>query len=185
MWDKSLSKGSSTNISFRHGIALASNDSNLSGVTLNINTSSKFHVNQLDLWIQSGADSHEGMYITIGEMNSGELGLRGMNVTTNANASRAIEDVDNAIEKISSQRIVLGAQCNRLEHAMMVDDGTAENLQAAESRIRDTDMAEEMMNYSKHNILEQTGQAMLANANQSADGILTLLGRITVLQIYM
>lgn len=100
MWDKSLSKGSSTNISFRHGIALASNDSNLSGVTLNINTSSKFHVNQLDLWIQSGADSHEGMYITIGEM----------------------------------------------------------------------------MNYSKHNILEQTGQSMLANANQSADGILTLLG---------
>ena len=80
-----------------------------------------------------------------------------------------------AISKVSSQRSALGAVQNRLEHTISNLDNVVENTTAAESRIRDTDMAEEMVNYSKNNILAQAGQSMLAQANQSNQGVLTLL----------
>ena len=83
--------------------------------------------------------------------------------------------IDEAIKTVSAQRSQLGAVQNRLEHTIANLDTSAENLQAAESRIRDTDMAEEMMTYSKNNILQQAAQSMLAQANQSTQGVLSLL----------
>ena len=81
----------------------------------------------------------------------------------------------NAISKVSTQRSALGALQNRLEHTVNNLDNVSENTQSAESRIRDTDMAEEMVSYSKNNILAQAGQSMLAQANQSTQGVLSLL----------
>ena len=98
-----------------------------------------------------------------------------LEVTTQAKASLAINAYDLAIQKVSTERAKMGAIQNRLEHTISNLDTSAENLQAAESRIRDTDMAEEMTNYSKTNILQQAGQSMLAQANQSTQGILSLL----------
>ena len=83
--------------------------------------------------------------------------------------------VQKAISKVSEQRSKLGAIQNRLEHTIANLDNIAENTQSAESRIRDTDMAEEMVEYSKNNILAQAGQSMLAQANQSTQGVLSLL----------
>ena len=86
-----------------------------------------------------------------------------------------MSSIQKAIEKVSTQRSKLGALQNRLEHTVANLDNIAENTQTAESRIRDTDMAEEMVNYSKNNILAQAGQSMLAQANQSTQGVLSLL----------
>ena len=99
-----------------------------------------------------------------------------LDVTTQASASLAIEAYDNAVQKVSTERAKLGAIQNRLEHTINNLDTSAENLQAAESRFRDVDMASEMTTYSKYNILQQAGQSMLAQANQSAQGVLSLLG---------
>lgn len=91
-------------------------------------------------------------------------------------ASNAISRVDEAIEKVSENRSNIGAYMNRLEHTIANLDTTSENTAAAESQLRDTDMAEMMVEYSKNNILSEVGQSMLAQANQSKQGILTLLG---------
>jgi flagellin len=99
-----------------------------------------------------------------------------INVSTFSNAGNAMTFVQAAIEKVSAMRSTLGAVQNRLEHTIANLDTTAENTQSAESQIRDTDMAEEMVTYSKNNILAQAGQSMLAQANQSTQGVLSLLG---------
>ncbi len=93
-----------------------------------------------------------------------------------ATANATLSAVQNAINKVSTQRSALGALQNRLEHTIANLDNVSENTQSAESRIRDTDMASEMVNYSKNNILAQAGQSMLAQANQSTQGVLSLLG---------
>ena len=90
-------------------------------------------------------------------------------------ANKSITAIQEAINKVSSQRSSLGAIQNRLEHTVSNLDNVSENTQSAESRIRDTDMASEMVNYSKNNILAQAGQSMLAQANQSTQGVLSLL----------
>jgi flagellin len=97
------------------------------------------------------------------------------NVDTYAKATATIAMVQNAINNVSSQRSALGALQNRLEHTIANLDNVSENTQSAESRIRDTDMAEEMVEYSKNNILAQAGQSMLAQANQATQGVLSLL----------
>jgi flagellin len=97
------------------------------------------------------------------------------NVDTYAKANATITMVQNAINNVSSQRSALGALQNRLEHTIANLDNVAENTQSAESRIRDTDMADEMVEYSKNNILAQAGQSMLAQANQATQGVLSLL----------
>lgn len=102
--------------------------------------------------------------------------LTSPDVSSYANANATITAVQNAIDKVSEQRSGLGALQNRLEHTIANLDNVAENTQAAESRIRDTDMASEMVEYSKNNILAQAGQSMLAQANQSTQGVLSLLG---------
>ena len=128
--------------------------------------------------IQAGSES--GDVITMSMVNATAKGLHLidpiLDVTTDDGCYDAMNRLDIAIEKSSSFRSQFGAYQNRLEHAKAIDDNTAENTQYAESRIRDTDMAEEMVEHSKNNILEQVGQSMLAQANQSTQGILSLLG---------
>ena len=109
-------------------------------------------------------------------MNAASIGVSGLKVTSNALAGTAMSSIQKAIESVSTQRSKLGAIQNRLEHTINNLDTTSENTQAAESRIRDTDMASEMVEYSKNNILQQAGQSMLAQANQQNQGVLSLLG---------
>jgi flagellin len=121
------------------------------------------------------------MQVFIGTMTSKALGVRNfgddsiISVGTPDGSNRAIGTLDQALKRINKQRADLGAYQNRLEHAIKGIDVGAENLQAAESRIRDTDMANEMVNYTKNRILAQAGNAMLAQANQKTQQVLSLL----------
>ena len=126
-------------------------------------------------WIQSGAEVGDGMFIDVDIMNTSVLGIVGLNLSTEDSARKAISDIGKAVDRLSSMRSKLGAQQNRLEHTFKNVTNIAENTQAAESRIRDTDMAKEMVELSKHNILEQVGTSMIAQANQSNQGVLSLL----------
>lgn len=125
--------------------------------------------------LQVGALEGQTIAISIGSMSSTTLGVNGKTVDSNTNAGKAMTAFQEAIEKVSAQRSALGAIQNRLEHTIANLDTTSENTSAAESRIRDTDMAQEMVEYSKNNILAQAGQSMLAQANQSTQGVLSLL----------
>ena len=119
--------------------------------------------------------------IYIGTMSAMALGIRNPGDETNLtletpeNANRAIGTLDEALKKINKQRADLGAYQNRLEKTIVGLDIGAENLQASESRIRDTDMAEEMVEFTKDQVLSQAGTAMLAQANQSSQNVLSLL----------
>lgn len=113
--------------------------------------------------------------VTIDDLTADGLGIADLDVSSQTAAGSAIEVIKNAINKVSTNRGNLGALQNRLEHTINNLDATAENMQAANSRIRDTDMAKEMMNYTKQNILAQAAQAMLAQANQQPQAILQLL----------
>lgn len=149
---------------------------------------------------QIGANTGQSMSLTIGDMRSAALGITGnagqagftkentvtngtndvkaeaaLNISTREEASKAIDIVDKAVTKVSSERAKLGAVQNRLEHTINNLGTASENLTAAESRIRDVDMAKEMMNQTKNNILAQAAQAMLAQANQQPQGVLQLL----------
>lgn len=127
------------------------------------------------LWIQSGCDTGDGICLEIDPMNTSLLGIDDLNLSTIDGAYHAMDAVNTAMEKLSENRSKIGAQQNRLEHTIDNENNIVENTTAAESRIRDTDMAEEMIAFSKGSILEQAGQAMLAQANQSNQGILNLL----------
>ena len=125
--------------------------------------------------LQVGANYGQTIEFGIGNMSASALGVSGssVNVSTQNGAQNSIEKLDGAIATVSKQRSLLGAVQNRLEHTISNLDNTAENLQAAESGIRDVDMAAEMVQFSKNNILQQAAQSMLAQANQ---GVLSLLG---------
>ena len=127
--------------------------------------------------LQIGANEGQTMSFTLDDMSADALGVGGKNVdlSSQATAQKATTAIDAAIKKVSASRGKMGAVQNRLEHTINNLDTASENLQTAESRIRDTDMAEEMVNYSKNNILAQAGQSMLAQANQSNQGVLSLL----------
>ncbi len=135
------------------------------------------NVLSFNLHVGADADLTNKIQVNIETMNSEYLGIKGLNVsdTTGMAATYAIDAIADAISKVSSQRSSLGAVQNRLEHTIANLDNVVENTTAAESRIRDTDMAEEMVEYSKNNILAQAGQSMLAQANQSTQGVLSLL----------
>jgi len=128
---------------------------------------------------QVGANSGQSIELKIGNMRATALatGLASISnkVDTYTNATAAITTINDAIARVSEQRSSLGAVQNRLEHTIANADNTSENLQAAESRVRDVDMAKEMVAYSKSNILQQAAQSMLAQANQSTQGVLSLL----------
>jgi flagellin len=126
--------------------------------------------------LQVGALSGQSITLNISNMNASSLGVSGVTVSSFSAAGTTMSKVQAAIDKVSTQRATLGAVQNRLEHTIANLDTTSENTSAAESRIRDTDMAKEMVSYSKNNILAQAGQSMLAQANQSNQGVLSLLG---------
>ncbi|MCI6649812.1 MAG: flagellin [Lachnospiraceae bacterium] len=125
--------------------------------------------------LQVGSISGQTIELSIGNMDSASLGINGLTMKDNASAGGAMSKIQIAIDKVSTQRASLGAVQNRLEHTIANLDNVSENTQSAESRIRDTDMAKEMVTYSKNNILMQAGQSMLAQANQSNQGVLSLL----------
>ncbi|MEN2775420.1 flagellin [Acetivibrio clariflavus] len=127
--------------------------------------------------IQIGANKGETLTVSIGKMDATTLGVgtAAMKVSSSSEAQDTIEAIDNAINTVSSERAKLGAKQNRLEHTIRNLDTSAENLQASESRIRDVDMAKEMMNFTKNNILNQAATAMLAQANMVPQGVLQLL----------
>jgi flagellin len=151
-----ISKGTSFN-----GKALLNGDLATTGLTLQIGETS---------------DSFNQIAVTIGKMDSASLGITtGVDVSDQTNASKAVSILKAAINKVSSTRGKLGATQNRLEHTINNLSVASENMTAAESRIRDVDMAKEMMSYTKNNILVQASQAMLAQANQVPQGVLQLL----------
>ena len=126
--------------------------------------------------LQVGALSGQSIDFSIANMCATKIGLKtNLSVSTFTKAGSYMKAVQDAIEVVSKQRSAMGAIQNRLEHTIANLDTTSENTQSAESRIRDTDMASEMVTYSKNNILAQAGQSMLAQANQSTQGVLSLL----------
>ena len=150
--------------------------------------------------LQIGANSGQAMNLSIGDMRASALGITGntgqagfsstnnvtngtdtisteasLDITSATNASKAITAIDSAMEKVSSERAKLGAVQNRLEYTISNLDNTAENLTSAESTLRDVDMAKEMMEYSKNNILSQAAQSMISQANQQPQNVLQLL----------
>ena len=130
-----------------------------------------------NLHVGSDADMTNKISVNIETMNSSYLGIKGLNVADGSGnaATYAIDAIADAVAKVSEQRSALGAVQNRFEHTIDNLDNVVENTTSAESRIRDTDMAEEMVAYSKNNILQQAGQSMLAQANQANQGVLSLL----------
>jgi flagellin len=143
---------------------------NLSGpqesITVDSGDALKLHI---------GANKDQTMTIEIQDMSASSLGVKGLDVTTQAGAESAITNVDNAIEKVSTQRAQLGAFQNRLEHTITNLGVASENLTAAESRIRDADMAKEMVTFTKQQVLMQSATAMLTQANGLSQQVLQLL----------
>lgn len=133
------------------------------------------------MWFHVGANMDQRMRVYVGTMTSKALGVRNigdnsiLSLADSDSANRSIGNLDQALKKINKQRADLGAYQNRLEYAAKGIDVGAENLQASESRIRDTDMASEMVNYTKNRILAQAGNAMLAQANQKTQQVMNLL----------
>jgi len=126
--------------------------------------------------LQVGSLCGQAITISITDMSATGLGVNSLVMSSFSKAGEAMSAIQGAISSLSTQRSELGALQNRLEHTIKNLDNISENTQAAESLIRDTDMADEMVVYSKNNILAQAGQSMLAQANQSTQGALSLLG---------
>ena len=129
----------------------------------------------LTLQIGDTSEDFNQMTVSVGDMHADALGIADIDISTQAGAQKAVDKIKSAINSVSSTRGDLGAIQNRLEHTINNLSVTAENMTAAESRIRDVDMANEMMAYTKNNILVQSSQAMLAQANQLPQGVLQLL----------
>ena len=129
----------------------------------------------MQLQIGDTADSFNQLKVGIGSMSSAALGVDKVDISSQEGAAKAIDVIRNAIDRVSSQRASLGATQNRLEYTINNLDTASENLQSANSRIRDTDMAKMMMEYTKMNVLTQSAQAMLAQANQQPQSVLQLL----------
>ncbi|MFR7525984.1 MAG: flagellin [Agathobacter rectalis] len=161
------------------GVAEVANAGNKADGSFTITTGKAEVANSLSFSLHVGADADmtNKIQVNIDAMDSASLGIKGLNVKDDSGnaATYAVDAISDAISKVSSQRSSLGAVQNRLEHTINNLDNVVENTTTAESRIRDTDMAEEMVNYSKNNILAQAGQSMLAQANQSNQGVLSLL----------
>lgn len=154
----------------------ARKDSNLNGVPITFNQSvATKHISESDIWIQSGNEAGDGIHLRIGEMNTAVLGIGEFSVLTTNDAEKSISKLKGALSSVSENRSKIGAQQNRLEHTIRNESNIVENTTAAESQIRDTDMAKEMVAFSNLNVLQQAGQSMLAQANQSKQGILSLL----------
>lgn len=128
-----------------------------------------------NVWIHMSTEPGVGMFIDLVNATAKGIGIENLDMSSMENAGNAINSIKGAIEKVSGYRNVFGSQQNRLEHAMRINANIAENTTDAESRIRDTDVAEELLAFSNENILAQAGQSMLSQANQSQQNILSLL----------
>ena len=143
--------------------------------TTQFNTQNLIDGNFTKKSLQVGSLCGQAITVSINAMSAAGIGVSGLQVSSFAEAGKSMSAIQGAISVVSAQRSYLGALQNRLEHTIANLDNISENTSSAESRIRDTDMAEEMVNYSKNNILAQAGQSMLAQANQSTQGVLSLL----------
>ena len=150
------------------------------GFTITMGEQTVANALSFNLHVGADADMTNKINVNIDTMNSAFLGVKGLDVVgkdgIGTQATYAIDAIADAIQKVSDQRSALGAVQNRLEHTIKNLDNVVENTTAAESQIRDTDMASTMVEYTKNNILQQAGQSMLAQANQSTQGVLSLLG---------
>ena len=151
-------------LGFKNGTAKGSGDTNF-----------RLHVVESNPVFQIGANEGQKMKISIGNMSAQALGVDKLDMSTTAGAQKALQRIDQAISKASSERSKLGAYSNRLNYTMNNLENTATNLTDAESRIRDVDMASEMINFTSAQIKQQVATAMLAQANASANNILSLL----------
>ena len=145
----------------------AVNSSSLTGIT--------YSEEVRDLWIQTGSEGGVGIYLTIPRINADVIGVDDVDARTSIDAREGIDKIKKALGVISKARSDIGAQQNELEHTINGNNATVENTAAAESRLRDTDMAKEMVSLSLGNILQQVGQTMMSQANQSQEGVLALL----------
>jgi flagellin len=161
--------------------ALQAEVAELIGEIDRISTDTEFNTQKLldgnfsDKVFHIGANSGQSITISIGDMSSTGLTVNGLDISTQEGADAAVDTLDGAIKLVSDERAKLGANQNRLEHTINNLSTSSENLTAAESRIRDVDMAKEMMEQTKNAILAQASQAMLAQANQLPQGVLQLL----------
>ena len=157
-------------------IAFSDTEDGTTAATLGISTEGKNSmIGCLTLQIGDTAADFNQLTVAVGDMSSSSLGIGGISIATQSGAKAAVDKIKSAINSVSSTRGDLGAIQNRLEHTINNLGVTTENMTAAESRIRDVDMADEMMSYTKNNILVQASQAMLAQANQLPQGVLQLL----------
>ena len=161
--------------------AVTQDGTNKNKFTIQLDTVTVARSLTFNLHVGADADMTNKIGVSIETMNATYLGIKGLDVVGESNdngitATYAIDAIADALQKVSDQRSALGAIQNRLEHTIANVDNVVENTTAAESRIRDTDMASEMVTYSKNNILAQAGQSMLAQANQATQGVLSLLG---------
>ena len=145
------------------------------GTNMQTEAETEFSLTNKALSFQIGANSGQNVFIDVPQLSTVQLGIDGISVMSHEDANDAIFKIEKAITQISSVRSKLGATQNRLEHTINNLQVTSENLTSAESRIRDTDMAQEMTEFTKNNILNQSAQSMLAQANQLPQGILQLL----------
>lgn len=176
IWDnRQVSNGSSVDFHVTYGIKALSADTNISGDIEVSNNPVVQHNSQAQFWIQSSSQINDGMFLNFGEMNSEILGINRCDVTTESGAGEAIDKAARANEYVLKLRSSIGAQENRLEHMLANDNNILENTTAAESRIRDTDMAKEIQQNSLYNILSQAGMSMMTQANQSNSAVLRLL----------
>ena len=160
-----------------HELNKPAQDKDPNKFTINVALTKVPETLSFNLHVGADADMSNKIGISIDAMNANFLGIKGLNVSDDSGmaATYAIDAIGDALSRVSAQRSSLGAIQNRLEHTISNLDNITENTTAAESRIRDTDMAAEMVEYSKNNILKQAGTSMLAQANQSTQSVMTLL----------
>ncbi len=177
VWQKTgMNNGDTLTSSFKYGISETETDPDLNHSDIKMsNKPAVIYTDAKQFWIQASSTVEDGMYISFGCIDLDTLNLRELDVTTSTRAVESIQRVKEAQASLSYLRSHIGAQTNRLEHTAKNQANVMENTQAAESRIRDTDMADEMVRYSNNNILAQAGEAMLAQANQTNQGVLSLL----------
>lgn len=163
------------------GVTISKDNDDLVITSLNEGANSRVNVQDgaknegFEATFQVGANSNQTIAISIGDMRADALGVKKVDLTTAEGSQEATATIQAAIEKVSTERAGLGAVQNRLEYTISNLDNTTENLTSAESTLRDVDMAKEMMTFSKNNILNQAAQAMLAQANQQPQNVLSLL----------
>ena len=180
MRELAVQAGNDTNVSTDRAAinteiqALATEISRISSTT-EFNTQKLLDGSVATMKLQVGANENQMIEVTLESMDAGTLGVDAIDVSTADNATTSITTINTAIESVSKFRSNLGAVQNRLEHTIKNLNNSSENLQAAESRIRDVDMAQEMMNFTRSNVLNQAAQAMLAQANQQPTQVLSLL----------